>query len=278
MSNWSSRWRSKVGGPVRQACDVATRALETFDQFGADRIAGRRKDNRYALGRFLGGEDRIGARRDDDIDLAVDELFGELRVAVFLPLRPAIFDRDVTAVDPAPVAQAPLEGFHERAPNFMRGCTKETDSRLLRPTAVQARLARCHLASPTTASPRGVRPRELKLGRPSVGPRGAGVKVLIAFNRNSLAVIMLWLFVNHIPQHNRQPPSFITSADRASRQTHFVTPCLSVSSGIRYSGGNRYSFGSSICRNAYGASTFPARADASCSPHEAIRSGKKKSA
>jgi hypothetical protein len=153
--SWSILWPARsVVARFDRPVTIAARALEGLDELGADRVAGGRKDDRYLLGRFLGGEDRIGPRRDDDVDFAVYELFGELGVAVFLTLRPAIFDHDVVAVDPALVAQGLLEGFHERAPDFVRGSAQETDGRLPRPGPMQGKIARCHVAPPTTAAPR----------------------------------------------------------------------------------------------------------------------------
>jgi hypothetical protein len=48
----------------------------------------------------------VGSGRDDEVDLAVDELGRDLGGALGAGLRPAIFDRDGAALDPAKFVQS----------------------------------------------------------------------------------------------------------------------------------------------------------------------------
>jgi len=59
----------------------------------------------------LHGRDHIGGRvRDDNVDLALNQLGDERRRAIEAALCPAILDRDIAALDPAQLVQPLHEG------------------------------------------------------------------------------------------------------------------------------------------------------------------------
>jgi hypothetical protein len=89
----------------RQAGDVATWSRQAGDQAGTGRVPRCRENNRDNRRRVLSSHDCGSRRRDDDIDLAPDELSRDLGEALGASLRPAILDRDGTTLNPAEFAQ-----------------------------------------------------------------------------------------------------------------------------------------------------------------------------
>ena len=69
------------------------------------------KDDRDCHGRRLGGEcHREATDREDHADLPTNQIGDQIRCPIVLAFRPAVFDRDVLALDIAGIAQAPPEG------------------------------------------------------------------------------------------------------------------------------------------------------------------------
>jgi len=66
-------------------------------------------------------------RRDDDIDVELDKLGGDLCIALFLSLRPGIRDRDDTTIDPAEFAQSLYQCGEPRAMGYGYGRNKQPD-------------------------------------------------------------------------------------------------------------------------------------------------------
>jgi hypothetical protein len=86
---------SLLNWPPRQAGDEA----------GADRVASRGENNGDDRRRLLSSQDHASARRNNNINLALDEFGRDLGGALGATLRPAILDRDSTTLDPAEFAQ-----------------------------------------------------------------------------------------------------------------------------------------------------------------------------
>src|SRR6266699_995827 len=90
---------------VCQAGDVAPRSRETCDETRAKRVVRHREDDRDHRCRPLYCNDRA-SRRDNDIDLKLDELSRDLGEALAAPLCPAILDRDIATLDPTELAES----------------------------------------------------------------------------------------------------------------------------------------------------------------------------
>src|SRR5262249_17679856 len=69
---------------------------------------------------------------DNDVDIEPDELGGDLSIAFVAPLRPSIFDRDGTALNPAEIPQALHKSGYPLARGRRRSRAQETDGRQLR--------------------------------------------------------------------------------------------------------------------------------------------------
>ena len=95
-----------VGQLVRHAGDIAAWARQTCDQTDTDWVCRSHEDDRYGGCRLLGRHGTGGRRRDDDINLEPDELGSDLPIALALPFRPAILNRDGSVLDPAEFAQS----------------------------------------------------------------------------------------------------------------------------------------------------------------------------
>ena len=88
---------------------LRARPCQALDKAGADRVGRQCKDD---------GDDRrhllycgdCACHRDDDVDLASNELGRDLGIALGAALRPAIFDRHGATLGPAEFAQPLLEG------------------------------------------------------------------------------------------------------------------------------------------------------------------------
>ena len=118
---------AKIGRQVRQTGDIAARARQAGDQPGPDRVSSRSKYDWDCRRRFLDGHGSRGACRDDDIDLALNKFGRERVIAVIPPFRPAIFDCDVAAIDPAELAQALQKSSDECTPDRWRSRTQESN-------------------------------------------------------------------------------------------------------------------------------------------------------
>jgi hypothetical protein len=85
------------------------------------------KNDRDRRGRLLCGEHgRVSAFGHDHVDLAVDEVGRQGRQAIEVGLGPAIFDRNVSALDVAEFAEFLAEsGQHPQSPGVVRRCGGE---------------------------------------------------------------------------------------------------------------------------------------------------------
>src|SRR5262249_30415530 len=119
-----------MGGRGRQAGDIATRSHQTRDQSGADRVRRYREHDRNDGCRLL-DRDRWESSRDYDIDLASDKLGRELGGSVAAAFRPAILNREVTALDPAKFAQPLQKSGDPWAPGRGRGRAQKAEGRQL---------------------------------------------------------------------------------------------------------------------------------------------------
>jgi len=99
---------AQIGLLDRQTGDVAARTRKAFNDAVADRISCGRKHDRDDRGCLFCRNSRRRSRCDNDVDLEPDELGGDLSIAFVAPLRPSIFDRDGTALNPAEIPQKRL--------------------------------------------------------------------------------------------------------------------------------------------------------------------------
>src|SRR5262249_55201806 len=132
---------NKIGYLVRQAGDVAVRSRQAGDQAGADRVPSRRENDGDDRRRLLGSQDHGSARRDNNINLALDELGGNLSGTGGSTLRPAILDRDRTTLNPAEFAQSLYKSGGPLALSRGRGRAQKPNGLQLR-RLVPARRAR----------------------------------------------------------------------------------------------------------------------------------------
>src|SRR5262249_31478786 len=89
----------------RQAGDVATRPRQARDQTGSNRLARYCENYRDDRRRLLGNHDCGSRRRDNDINLAPDELGRDLGEALVASFPPAILDRAGATLAPAELMQ-----------------------------------------------------------------------------------------------------------------------------------------------------------------------------
>src|SRR5437773_6933097 len=114
----------------RQPRNVSTRSTEARHQPGLDRVhpeLGR--DNRYRIGRALGGKGGGLARRDNDVNFQAYQLAGQFGEPFNIAARVSVLDREVAPFDIAKVAQALLE--FPRVPigdRWRTALTEPTDS------------------------------------------------------------------------------------------------------------------------------------------------------
>ena len=95
----------KVGCQDRQAGDVAARPRKAGDDAGGNRVAHDRGHDRDDRCRLFCRNNRWCGIRDDDVHLEPDKLGRDLGEALTAALRPAIFDREIAALDPAEFVQ-----------------------------------------------------------------------------------------------------------------------------------------------------------------------------
>jgi hypothetical protein len=106
----------EIGGLQRQSGDVAAWMRKISYETAADRIVGHRKDNGNDGRRPL---QRRNARsiRNNNIDFPLRELGRQSSDAFGVALRPAIFNGDVAAFNPAQLTKASRKGCRPCAPH-----------------------------------------------------------------------------------------------------------------------------------------------------------------
>jgi hypothetical protein len=118
------------------AGDVAGRTAEAWNQPHPDRVASDREHNRNGRGRRLCRQRRRGAAdRRDQSNLSADQIGRERRQPLVIALRPAVFDRDVAALDEAHPTEALVECGHDEVEVARAQTAEESnhrDGRLLR--------------------------------------------------------------------------------------------------------------------------------------------------
>jgi hypothetical protein len=98
---------------LRQPGNVAAGARDVRDEPGPDGIANVNHDDRDRRGGLLCRDDMRVATRHDDVDLEPDQVLGELREPLQLPVGEAVLDYHVPSRDVAKIPQAVFEGLHE---------------------------------------------------------------------------------------------------------------------------------------------------------------------
>ena len=112
------------------AGEIAARPVQAGDQPERDRIGAGEEHDRNGPGRGLGGEHAEHLAGDGDHrDLSADQVGRQRRQPVVLLLRPAIFDRDVAALDIAGFAQALAERVQPARVAAGGGAAQEADHR-----------------------------------------------------------------------------------------------------------------------------------------------------
>src|SRR5262245_57219118 len=106
---------------------MATWLRQTGDKASTKRVRHRREHDRDDRGRLFRCKHRR-SRRDNDIDLQPNKFGGDLCVSLIAPFRPAIFDFNSVAVDPAKFTEPLCKRGHPVAPSRRRGSTQESDS------------------------------------------------------------------------------------------------------------------------------------------------------
>src|SRR5262249_28877297 len=109
---------------------VAPGPRQARDEAAADRVVRCREYDWNDRCRLLGCEHR-GSRRDDDINLAPDELGRDLGVALAASFRPANLDRNGAVLDPAEFAQTLYEPSEPLALDRRRSRAQDADGRQL---------------------------------------------------------------------------------------------------------------------------------------------------
>src|SRR5262249_35187323 len=137
----------------------------------------------------LDGHGSRRACRDDDIDPALNKFGRERGITVIPPFRPAIFDCDVAAIDPAELAQPLQKSPDEWTPDRRRGRTQESNRGRL------ARLLRARREWPRRrAAKQGHDLAPLQLIEPHPLPQPGTPWQHIALARIELGLIAVWDF------------------------------------------------------------------------------------
>jgi hypothetical protein len=98
---------------LRQPGNVAAGARDVPDEPGPDGIESVNHDDRDRRGDLLCRDDLWVATRHDDVDLEPDQVLGELREPLQLPVGEAVLDHHVPSGDVAEITQAVFEGVHK---------------------------------------------------------------------------------------------------------------------------------------------------------------------
>ena len=135
--------RSYLHIQVGHAGDVATGFVEAGDKSDRNRVDCCRENDWDGRSRRLGRHCRRGAAtRYNHIHLTVNQFSRKCRKSIVLVFCPAIFDRDVLALD-IPCLFQPLPESAQADRVFVRGCTAK------KPNHWQRRLLRPHCERPS---------------------------------------------------------------------------------------------------------------------------------
>src|SRR5262249_14079792 len=117
--------------------DIAAGSVHPGDEAVPHRATAGLKNDRYHRGSRFCRETRSGsADSNNHRNLVANQITRQVRQSIILPLRPAVFDRYVLALDVACFLQALAERDHEVRGVSERGAAQETNNRhrrLLRP-------------------------------------------------------------------------------------------------------------------------------------------------
>ena len=106
----SSRFGAISTFALGHARDVAARPVQAGDEAKLDRVGAQFEDDRNSRGRRLCRERRRSAGRGNHGHLTMNQIGHHRRQPITLILRPAVFDRDVLALDVAGFAQPLAKG------------------------------------------------------------------------------------------------------------------------------------------------------------------------
>ena len=114
----------------RKPGDIPARPREARDVSEADRVSMDREHDRDRLGRLSGSLDTRRRHRKDDVDIHAHQLGSQFRQLVG-PFRPPELDENVSALDPAEVAQSAPQHLKPARPRRCWGQTQKPDPRYL---------------------------------------------------------------------------------------------------------------------------------------------------
>src|SRR5262245_11484562 len=98
--------RSQFTADKVDACRVAARPWEAGDESELNRVFGEDEDNGDRRGRHLGRQGSSVGGRDDDRNLSADQFEHQRWQSVVFALGPAVFNRNVLALDISGLLQA----------------------------------------------------------------------------------------------------------------------------------------------------------------------------
>src|SRR5262249_11013763 len=108
---------AQIGGLVAQARDVSAGPRQAGDQADAHGIADRSHDDGNGLGRPAGSQGGLGARRNDEIDVGLEQLGYLARHSVELPGGVPNLQREVAAFLPSQIPKPPHHCASRRWPS-----------------------------------------------------------------------------------------------------------------------------------------------------------------
>ena len=121
----------ELGTKDRESCEIAARVSQAVDQPPRNRVDPNDEYDRDRSAGFAGrARSRNPARRENHIHFPRDEFGGQARQPVKMCFRPAIFDREVVAVDIAGFEKTLAKRF-EIEVRVSRTTTEEADHRRL---------------------------------------------------------------------------------------------------------------------------------------------------
>jgi hypothetical protein len=94
----------QLGGDVAETGEIPARQRKAGDQARPDRVADASEDDRDCRGCTFRRLCRNGAWGQDNVDFAADEVGGQSRKPVIVPLRRTIFHRQVFSLNGARLA------------------------------------------------------------------------------------------------------------------------------------------------------------------------------